>query len=186
MAVKRTEEIVDRLRKLRHGGKVRRCHNIPHHGEYTVASHSHGVLTLLYVLWSSGEPPMRLVKACHFHDVAEGFVGDVPVVAKWCSTQIQEGYDSLELRVNHALGLQFMSELGTEEREWLSALDKLELWLWGVDQVKLGNDHVKDMMRALEGWFDDTDVPDEVRAFFENYEWRSPDVMEVLNHGTGT
>jgi 5'-deoxynucleotidase YfbR-like HD superfamily hydrolase len=176
-------DLVQRVTDLRAGGAVERCHAIRHVGSYSVAAHTHGVLTLLYALWPS-EPPARLVRAVHYHDVHEAFTGDVPVTVSWLpGSRFDEELGKIESAVRHGLGIgRILSDLSEEEVYWLYALDKLELWLWCCEQKRLGNDHVDPVIERLEGWLESRgdEIPEPVRKFWDEWENRRPSFLDEV------
>ena len=42
--------LTDHILAVREGGKVKRCHNLPHHGQYNVAEHCYIVCMKLYYI----------------------------------------------------------------------------------------------------------------------------------------
>lgn len=145
--------LLDRIVAIRTGGATERCHGITHHGSYSVAAHTWGVLCLLFVLWP--EDFARLAPRVMFHDVPEGWIGDVPAPTKRFSPAVKEAIDSMETRVFEILGLPHDSHgLSAEDLAKTKACDHLELYLWAAEQICGGNRHASCIMRELESYFD--------------------------------
>lgn len=158
--------LLTRIAATREAGTVRRCHIVPHHGQYNIAQHSYGAVSLLLLLHP--HPSLNLIKAVQWHDCAERWLGDIPAPAKWDHTELGRVYEEAERRVLDALGL--LPSLIPDEENWLKALDTLELWLWCREEEALGNEAVAAMriacervteQRMLEGI-----LPEPVRAFY--------------------
>jgi hypothetical protein len=49
-------EIATAVIQSRSGGRVERCHGLPHHGTYSNASHQWGVAMLMHYLWPDDFP----------------------------------------------------------------------------------------------------------------------------------
>lgn len=141
----------DLIFNWRDGSAVERCHALRHIGSYTVGQHCHDMLSLLYALWP--DPPPNLVKAVHFHDTHETVTGDLPANMKWGSSRLGAAYAEEEICARVMLGLPDFGLLTEEELNWLWALDVLEFWLWTRDQLKLGNQNLKDFESFFESWF---------------------------------
>lgn len=147
----RTEEAptdwdVVRLTATREAGTVRRCHIVPHHGQYNIAQHSYGAVSLLLLLHPA--PSVDLIKAVQWHDVGERWLGDMPAPAKWENPELGRIYEAAEERVLRALDL--LPDLPEPDLQWLKAVDTLELWLWCREEEALGNSRVTPMREACE------------------------------------
>lgn len=158
------------IKAAREGGHVRRCHTVPHHGEYSVGKHSYDALSMLMILHPN--PSMNLVKAVLWHDCAERFVGDMPAPAKWLNPSLEAQYEAAEVEAQQASGL-VIPELTEEEQNWLDAVDRAELLLWTYDQMFLGNYHCQQFLTATTGWFEANQhrVPEPVLDFVANFRW---------------
>lgn len=171
---------VERVLVAREGGNVRRCHVVPHHGEYTVGKHSYDAVSMLLVLHPN--PSIYLIKALLWHDGTERWVGDMPGPAKMYNKRLGEVYKEAEYTVTVAWemfdAVEFLKE---DDFRWLDAIDKLELFLWCKDQMALGNKHVREFHRNLEDYFerDPDHMPDVCKKFYEEYQWtRLPDIKD--------
>lgn len=154
---------------LREASHVTRCHTIPHHGTYTVGQHSFDMLTLLFLLYPGGAPSLALVKAVVYHDFAERWTGDVPAAAKLSDGNLAKRIDLTEQKVLRTIGAHV--EIEPEDRVWLNALDKLELYLWATDQIHLGNSNLQPLIADLREFFCTVPTPVAVVRFVEGHIW---------------
>lgn len=172
-----------RIWYLREASNVRRCHNTPHHGEYTVGKHSFDVLALLLTLNPEASP--NLIRATAFHDMGERVVGDLPQSVKWWSPDIATSHAAAEEAVLELL--QFNWSLTEQEALWLRWCDRLELMLWCLEQLAWGNQHIVNIARVLEKWFADQQhtLPLSIRELLgslELYGWqRQPETLEGMS-----
>jgi hypothetical protein len=130
------------VQATREGGRVQRCHVVDHKGLYDVAQHTYGALNLLLLLHP--EPSLQLIKAVQWHDVAERWTGDVPATAKWMNPRLREALKLLEEPLMKRFGLH--QDLTLQEKEWLAAVDILELWLWSREHQD--EMHPRQMMQS--------------------------------------
>lgn len=156
---------------MREGGNVRRCHTVPHQGEYTNGKHSYDAVNLLLVLHP--DPSVNLIKAVLWHDCAERFVGDMPSVVGKYNPELYKQYLVTEEKVQQLTELE-LPKLTPEEANWLLAVDKLELWMWCQDQFFFGNLHIDAMRISLMHWFEayGHQLPEPVLEFFNAYRWK--------------
>ena len=180
---KSTQELTDLIQAAREAAAVRRCHVVPHHGEYTNGYHSHNALSLLFILHP--DPSMDLVKALHSHDYGERWVGDMPAPAKWYDPALGEAYGRAEQGALQTWGFYWGWEgMSSDDYDWLNALDRLELWFWCQDQMAMGNKHVTNVLYHLNRSFKQLDrvgrLPRPVRDVINFYQWRRmPEMPEV-------
>lgn len=150
----------------REAGRVERCHTLPHHGSYTNGQHTHDATSLLFLLHP--KPSLRLVRALHFHDVAERWVGDMPAPAKKID-DLGQAVHRAEAAVMKQLGHDY--KLTKNERRWLKAVDTVEFYLWCADQVAMGNQHVAINLATVVKWMDKMDLPEQVEVFLAASGW---------------
>ena len=153
---------ITKIKAIREGGSVKRCHIMPIINEYDVAQHSYNVLSLLLVL----NPNMsaNLTKAALWHDVAERWLGDVPATAKWTYPSFAHPYEAAEDTVLEALSLK--PEITEDEKRWLKGADMLELWMFCIDQLNLGNRNVMQMKNKCEEFLLRETTPKEITEVF--------------------
>ena len=118
---------------------VKRYHTIQTIGNQSVAEHSFHVAMLCLEICklNNVDCPAELLKAALFHDLPEYKTGDVPATAKWGSPGLKTLLDSLEDDVISEYGLEVY--LTIEEATILKYADILELVMYCVDQMNLGN-----------------------------------------------
>lgn len=160
----------ERITALREASKVRRCHTILHHGDYTVGQHSYDALNLLLVLHPG--PSKELMKAVAWHDCAERWSGDVPAPVKHTAPVLRAQLAEIEQRVERELEIEV--DLTDDELDWLRAVDRIELWLWATEQVEMGNNCAKEIRDVLEDelWHHSEWMPVECRMFVQDYQWK--------------
>lgn len=142
------QKSVDNILQQRLGGKVERCHNIPHHGSYSVAAHTWGCAMLLLALWPDR---IWLLPRILAHDVAEGWVGDVPAPTCRYVPGVRDNLNKVEGKLLEALGLPDGYEgLSDEETAILKAVDRLEFVIWCYEQVHLGNLYVMEALGEMD------------------------------------
>jgi len=159
-------EVFERITQARLGGKVERCHGIPHLGSYSNAAHTWGVLLLLYYLFPGDF--MRLAAVALAHDVPEGWVGDVPATVMRYSKSVRPELAKLEKLIADDLGLPFEGDLSPEDHAKLKACDRLDLYLWCMDQLAYGNLHAAEPMRELDRYFTESPLPSPALEFWDH------------------
>lgn len=173
---------VDKVLYLREAGNTRRCHTLPHHGDYTVGKHSWDAAMLLMTLWPEGEElPRYLLEAVLLHDVAERWVGDSPspALARW--PQLGDAYKAAENEVHRSLLGFHPEDLAPAHYAWLRAIDRLELWLWCHDQRALGNYNAEDWIKAIsDSLHKDPSTPGAVIGFITRFVWRRTRNSEIM------
>lgn len=158
--------LLNRIREIRMGGAVERCHTVRHLGSYSVAAHSWGVAVLMYVLWPEDFP--RLAIYCLVHDVPEGWVGDAPATIKAYNSVIKAEYTKMERGLFNRLQLPNDAYISPEDRAKLKACDHLELYLWADEQWKLGNHYVHAVIEALNGFFKESPLPEPALSVYRD------------------
>lgn len=160
----------DRILAAREGGNVRRVHTAPHVGEYTVGKHSFDLAMLLIILHPN--PSAELLKAALMHDIAERWVGDVPGYIKRKDPSIKASIDAAEADHARRLGFEAHEALTQDDLVWLKALDTFELWLWCLDQLAFGNQHVEAIYEDVDTWLKTHPIPEPIREVFGIFRWR--------------
>jgi len=173
---------VERVLAAREAGNVRRCHTIPHQGEYTVGKHSFDALSLLFILHPN--PSVSLIRALLWHDCGERWTGDIPSPAKHKSERFHDELDALELgTIQEWEFYEGFEGMEDDDYIWLHAIDRLEFWLWCQDQEAFGNRQVtksklfteKMMERDAHMW------PKPCLEFYAEFEWnRLPETVNEL------
>jgi 5'-deoxynucleotidase YfbR-like HD superfamily hydrolase len=130
--------LLDRVRYMREAAAVERCHKRFHLTAYPVGSHTHDLVSLLIQCWREAHdgalPRAELLVAAQIHDHPERVVGDIDSLIK---NLLCGAVETIELNVERWLGLDV--ELTEEEKLYLIAADKFELFLWCYEEKARGN-----------------------------------------------
>jgi len=151
--------------ELRRAGRVQRCHGIPHHGSYSVAEHTYQMLHLLMSLCP--KPSKALIEAVLYHDSAELELGDTPRPAKTRFPDLGKAVAKAEDVVNGELSVM-QDRLLPSELSWLRALDVLELAMWCLDQLDMGNKNVMPVLERCHDALLEIQVPEELNYFLKS------------------
>jgi 5'-deoxynucleotidase YfbR-like HD superfamily hydrolase len=165
--------IVEKVLAAREAGNVRRCHVVPHIGEYTDGKHSYDAVHLLLVL--KPDASRELIIALLYHDNGERWVGDMPSTAKWWTKDLGAEYKKAEdLVLDTWEQKATLGELSELELKWLRAVDQLELWLWTHDQEAFGNQHSLLVRRNLETYWRENPrmLPEKCWDFIRLFHWQ--------------
>jgi 5'-deoxynucleotidase YfbR-like HD superfamily hydrolase len=165
---------LDRIKALLESGDVERLHTVPHHRPYTVAQHCWRAAVLLDTLYPAASTALR--RAVLFHDSAERWTGDMPATAKWwIAPEAGRAVGRAEDKIKQQLDLEF--GLTVMERNWLKAVDLLELYLYCLDERNLGNQNLGQCEVACwEILTEGEKIPDPVRKWVDNLkEWKRTD-----------
>lgn len=158
-------EIARCIVQSRCGGATQRCHNIRHIGEYSNAAHSWGVAMLMWYLWPQDFPKLAIY--CLSHDVPEGWVGDIPSPTLRYVPGLADSLKHIEAGLNRDIGLPGESEgLTPEEYLKLKTCDRMEFWLWTLEQRTLGNHFALGAQIAVEAHMQD--LPEPARSVFKH------------------
>ena len=160
---------MDSIKALWESGDVERFHTVPHLRPYTVAQHCWRMLMLLYKLHPC--PHRQLVGAILFHDSAERWTGDIPAPAKWWI--VDADFDVVEERILTGLGVHF--DLEDHDQHWLKALDLLELYLYCLDELSLGNSNLQQVSHVCLRILNELWVPEEIKMWLETKTWQRTD-----------
>lgn len=163
------QAVMEKIKAAREAGHVRRCHVLPHKGDYKISEHCYGATSLLLLLHPS--PSLALIKEIMWHDLSERWVGDMPAPAKWYNEVLGREYEKTEDLVKEKLGFSF--EISDEDRVWLNACDKLDLLFWCYDELHFGNQHLQHTITHLKTYFEERweEWPQIVREIVLNYKW---------------
>lgn len=145
------------IRNSRSGGAVQRCHGIPHQGDYSNAKHQWGVAMLMWYLWPKDFP--RLAIYCLSHDVPEAWVGDIPSPVMQYTPGLKAQLSVIEDRIFFWLRLPSEHALDPEDYAKLKACDKLELYIWCLEELERGNRFADECKRELDRYFKEVPLP---------------------------
>jgi 5'-deoxynucleotidase YfbR-like HD superfamily hydrolase len=138
----------------------------------TVGHHTCNLCHLLLLL----EPDCRkeLLVAALYHDVPEGFTGDIPAPAKWESQHLTRELKELETAFYARHNIP-NPELYSYERTLLKAADMLDLALSSIEELGLGNQSAAELIENAQEYIYHLDLYEEHRAIIETI------VTEVRN-----
>lgn len=107
-----------------HGGKVLRYHQTGMGVTQTVAEHTWRVLVILLHIFPDASS--QLIKTTIYHDVPEGFLGDIPAPVKR-NPLLREALDAMEAEFTSILEIPPESALSKQDYARLKCADYLEL-----------------------------------------------------------
>lgn len=158
-------DLTTRIIQSRLGLHVERCHNIPHRDSYSVGKHTAGCLLLAWYLYR--EDFHRLAPVIMAHDIPEGWFGDIPSPAMTFTPGLKEGLGKGEANVLNALDLPHEMSLAPELQKKYKACDRLEFFLWCLEQKAQGNRYVDEPIKYMEMHLTADQLPGEAFVFFE-------------------
>lgn len=126
----------DKLLAIRQGGQIRRYHTERMITHQTNAAHQWGVAMLMLHCFPD-LTTHTLMLAALMHDVAEGYVGDMPAYAKWRVPALRDGLIKAESEVEDKLGITI--SLSSQETGVLWYCDYLEAAFFCMEEICLGN-----------------------------------------------
>jgi hypothetical protein len=158
-------ELADHIVQCRSGGRVERCHGLPHLGTYNNATHQWGVAMLMHYIWPDDFP--RLALQCLTHDVAEAWVGDIPAPTCRYAPGLKDTLGTIETNINHSLLLPAENELEPDDYAKLKACDRLEFWLWCCEQELYGNLFAVEGKKEIERYFVEVPLPEAAQTVYQ-------------------
>ena len=150
-------EQFEKLKMARLGGRVERCHGIPHHGSYNNGSHTWGTLLILWYLWPNDFP--EIAPYLLSHDVPEFAVGDIPAPTTRTIPGIKNELGGVEDKINRYCGLPALGDMRDEDFAKLKACDHLDFYMWCYEQLAMGNRYVENSIRELEHYWTHNPLP---------------------------
>lgn len=144
-------ETIKCIIQTRAGGKVERCHTIPHNGSYSTAAHQWGVAMLLRYLYPNDFA--ELVEHALTHDVAEAWLGDLPAPVRWVLGDVNNKIQDEEDKILRKYGLPTTKDLTGPQLFKIRVCDMLELYLWCREQAAMGNLFTLECESAVCSWF---------------------------------
>lgn len=134
----------------RDAGAVKRYHVKRTHRTQTVAEHTFGMLMLVkQVGTDSLLADGLLYEAIMHHDLPELMTGDIPAPIKRVHPELGPLMDIIEQDL-HPLYQPF--SLTAEQGALLKWADRMELVLWCLEEVRLGNTYMKPTVARGLGW----------------------------------
>ena len=142
------------IMRLRASGHVRRWHTRPTLLGQDVAAHCAQALTLLLLLHP--DPRMDLIRAVLWHDSGERVCGDAPSpgLERFKNLRIVLKQAELDVaRDDHPTYHAAHENLSLIDRQWLRAVDLLELIVYCGDELLVGNQHFRVVLDRAVAWF---------------------------------
>lgn len=136
---------------LREASAVKRWHTARTQKNQTLAEHSYGVAVLVQVL----DPQCRkeVLLAAMWHDLPEYITGDTPAHAKRRAPQLAVVLEEME---RHCGPLYLDAGLTVYEEHLLKFCDLMELILWSLEEVLMGNTYALQPAKLGVEWLNDT------------------------------
>ena len=149
----------------RDAGAVKRYHVKRTHRTQTIAEHTFGMLMLVKQVTdirATDERKVALYEAILHHDLPELFTGDVPAPIKRVHPELGPLMNSIE----EGLAPLYMDagDLLPEDAVLLKWADRMELVMWCLEEVRLGNTNMIPTVARGLGWILAVRVPDCARA----------------------
>lgn len=136
-----------RLMLSRKAGSILRAHTVPLIKRQTVGEHTYGVLHVLLAILGdrlNTTEGQEILVAALYHDMTEAVLGDTPAVAKWQFAELEEALKKAEDSVCQAYGIVRLTP-GSFPQKVLKYADYMELALFCIEEMKMGNTRVETM-----------------------------------------
>jgi len=165
------------LKERLKGGHVTRYHTVPEIADgQDVASHTWRAMVILLAIWPQVE--RETILDLLYHDVPEGFTGDIPATTKWAFPKLASELSKAEDVVNHRLNIT--NSITKEEKEKVKVADMLELVLHCFRQMEMGNQraftifmngvvYLQDNFKDLKDWKKVQVILDELMDYGRDY-----------------
>jgi len=144
-------EVLNKIAHTRAAGAVKRCHVMRILGEYNNAMHQWNTTMLLWYLFP--EKFTKLAPYCLSHNIGEVVMGDIPATVKWSLGETVNQIEKIEEETIGYLGFPTCSELEYDDLKIVKACDSLELYLFCLEQLQMGNMLVFGCKENLEAHF---------------------------------
>lgn len=131
----------------RDAGQVKRYHVKRTHRIQTVAEHTFGMLMLIKQV--APHSSKDLYNAILHHDLPELFTGDVPGPIKRAHPDLGPLLDSIE----EGLAPLYQDITLIPSEQWLLKwADRMELTMWCLEEIRMGNTNIATTARRGLGW----------------------------------
>lgn len=134
----------------RMGGLVKRYHTWPVLRQQTVGEHSWQVARIFTELFP-GAVCVEVLLWIQFHDVDEVATGDPPFPLKQRYPELRDIYENIGSEVLDNMGIVFPG-LTSRQRTLIKICDLLEMWEFGMDELKMGNQYAIPIIN--DTWWD--------------------------------
>lgn len=155
----------DQIIQSRLGLKVERYHSIPHQGSYSVAAHTSGMMLLAWYLFRADFAALAPVIMAH--DIPEAWVGDIPAPTLRHVPGMRDSLMVIEDRLLTGLDLPSENSLTGAQYAMYKACDRLEFYLWCLEQKAQGNRYVEEPILFMNGQLQASTLPGASFMFFQ-------------------
>lgn len=175
-------DLTEKVKQARLGGRVERCHIIPHVCSYTNAHHSWNVLILVWYLFP--EHWWKVASVVMSHDVPEGIFGDIPAPVVRYTNSLKPTLARAENMYLRDIDLPTDAGLTEEEYAAYKACDRLDLYLWCMEQEDLGSVCARECKYELTAFFEEQPLPKAAHDFWMKIRTQSttPRQTRVAKH----
>lgn len=159
------------LKLARVAGRTLRVHTMPLIHRQTVGEHTYGVLHILYQIIGPrrNENLLQILFAAMFHDATEAKLGDTPATAKWDHPKLEAALKDAEDQICDEHLLPRLDPRSYEQK-LLKFADCMELALFGLEEMRMGNTQVENMVSRILNAIVEKDLQDvtpEAREMFD-------------------
>lgn len=141
--------MLKQIKLVRKGLSVERLHTLPHITPYNNGFHSANVAYIaLELCTANGINPANCVIAGLMHDVHESYIGDTPANVKVDNPELKTLMTSIESKWESDNGLD-LPDLSDVEKSILKIADLVELGMYCLDELKMGNSNMKFVIRNV-------------------------------------
>jgi len=96
------------------------------------------------------------IKAALFHDLEEGFTGDVSALAKRLDGSVKKAWNGLKsvvmLEIIDPPDAVFAAWDNAQTNKVVKAADLLVMWMYAMEEVEMGNESIKYVCYIVETW----------------------------------
>lgn len=140
---------ISRLKVYRKGLRVERLHTVFHIAPYNNGFHSANAALIAHELCVlNGMDSASVIRYMLLHDVAEGYVGDTPSNAKRENPDLASWLQDAEDRWE-AVNIPDKPELHHSEARIAKAADIIELGMYCVEELHLGNSNMEHVLNNV-------------------------------------
>lgn len=141
---------------------VQRFHAKPTIKPQNLAAHQWGVAWLIVRLHPN--PSLTLIRTALEHDAAEGWTGDMPYGVKRRYPRLKEELGFVEEDICDEFNTSRVEALCEEDQKWLKYCDMIELILYCIREMRLGNVSMKHIVDfQVDKYINNKDVPQPLR-----------------------
>jgi len=140
---------ISKLNVYRKGLRVERLHTVYHIAPYNNGFHSANAALIAHELCKyNGMDSASIIRYMLLHDVAEGYVGDIPSNVKKDYPEIKSILDKIE-HTWEEVYIPDMPDLHHSEIAIAKASDAIELGMYCIEELKLGNQNVEHVLNNI-------------------------------------